>query len=564
MVAKNRQHKKPRIAAKNGQTASPKPYLRVSDIRKFANKPRTSSSVNSLNQTMQNFQNMIFDMMPELDSKHKEALATAIPYMYNVVGDFVTNPSSVSISTFQRMAYTDPIIANGLEINSALVAGSIGDYDHENEKIQELVRYNLKHLKGGLHGLIKEMQTAKWAGYYIGEKVVDTEKLKTTGKYIISHIIPMPPITTIFAVDEQGNVKQRNGVFQYIINSYAPGYQNMNMQTSLQSSFIPCMGGNFDNSGVNGGLIGIDPLAALGDADYPQRQIAMQLFGLVEIPLDKCIHFVNRSVDSFNNPYGRSILRRIYNIYLLKYGIQQFMALALQFRAFPQMVIYTDGQQQIQDDNGNVTTNYDVGLKVAEQREGTGTFVFPGMKGTSFDVQAVDVTGDLQVFIQILQFYDQEIYKGLGIPPSMFDSGGGSYSMGYMHDSLHSKVLGSTIDEITSCLINQLVADIIEKNFNPSEYDNFGAFKERTLTLDDKLKYAKLCETARNSGICSTQLMDDLNRMREILDFTYTDKPIPQDIANKNQDAKNSNNSGKNTNMRETKQDTETPYANWG
>ncbi len=559
MVAKNNniQHKKPRTSAKNQQSTPQKPYLRVSDIRKFANKPRMPSSLNSINQTLQNFQNIIFDMMPELDSKQKEALATAIPYMYNVVGDFVTNPSSVSISTFQRMAYTDPIIANGLEINSALVARSIGDYYHENEKIQKLVRYNLKHLQGGLQGLIKEMLTSMWAGYFIGEKIVDEEKLKTTGKYLISHITPMPPITTIFAVDEQGNVKDRNGVFQYIINSYTPGYQNMN----LQGSFV----GNFNGTGLNynNELIGIDPLAALGDLDYPARQPYIQLFGLVEIPRDKCIHFVNRSIDNFNNPYGRSLLRRIYNIYLLKYGIQQFMAMALQFRAFPQMVIYTDGQQQIQDDNGNVTTNYDVGLKVAEQREGTGTFVLPGMKGTSFDVQAVDVTGELQVFIQILQFYDQEIYKGLGIPPSMFDSGGGSYAMGYMHDSLHSKVLGGTIDEVTSCLINQLVADIIDKNFKPSEYDNFGAFKERTLTLDDKLKYAKLFETARNSGICSTQLMDDLNRMREILDFTYTSKPVPQDVVNKSQTSDDNSTNSKNTNMRDTKQDTATPYANW-
>lgn len=553
MVAKNSRHKKSRTSAKNTQTTPQKPHLRVSDIRKFANKPRIPSSLNSINQTLQNFQNIIFDMMPELDSKQKEAMATAIPYMYNVVGDFVTNPSSVNISTFQRMAYTDPIIANGLEINSALVARSIGDYYHENEKIQKLVRYNLKHLKGGLQGLIKEMLTSMWAGYFIGEKVVDKEALKRTGKYLISHVTPMPPITTIFAVDEQGNVKDRNGVFQYIINS-SPGYQNMNLQGSFS--------GNFNSAGLgyNNELVGIDPLASLGDLDYPGRQPNIQLFGLIEIPRDKCIHFVNRSIDNFNNPYGRSLLRRIYNIYLLKYGIQQFMAMALQFRAFPQMVIYTDGQQQIQDDNGNVTTNYDVGLKkVAEQREGTGTFVLPGMKGTSFDVQAVDVTGELQVFIQILQFYDQEIYKGLGIPPSMFDSGGGSYAMGYMHDSLHSKVLGGTIDEVTSCLINQLVADIIDKNFNPSEYDDFGAFKERTLTLDDKLKYAKLFETARNSGICSTQLMDDLNRMREILDFTYTDKPIPQDVVNKA-----SNNDDNHTNMRDTKQDTKTPYANWG
>ncbi|MFN8770886.1 MAG: hypothetical protein ACK5WP_08495 [Neisseriaceae bacterium] len=517
-----------------------KPPLKVNDIRKFGIKQKQPNNLNNINKTLQNFQDIIFDMMPELDSTQKDALATAIPYMYNVVGDFITNPSSVSISTFQRMAYTDPIIANGLEINSALVARSIGDYYHENEKIQELVRYNLKHLKGGLQGLIKEMLTAMWAGYFIGEKVVDKEALRKTGKYLISHVTQMPPITTIFAVDEQGNIKERNGVFQYIINSYQPGYQNMHMQTNQ--------------------LVGIDPLASLGDLDYPARQPYIQLFGLVEIPRDKCIHFINRSIDNFNNPYGRSILRRIYNIYLLKYGIQQFMALALQFRAFPQMVIYTDGQQQIQDDNGNVTTSYDVGLQVAEQREGTGTFVLPGMKGTSFDVQAVDVTGELQVFIQILQFYDQEIYKGLGIPPSMFDSGGGSYSMGYMHDSLHSKVLGGIIDEVTSCLINQLVADIIDKNFNASEYDNYGMFKERTLTLDDKLKFAKLFETARNAGICSTQLMDDLNRMREVLDFSYTDKPIPQDAVNQVQ---NNNSTDKNTNMREIKQYTETPYSHW-
>jgi len=549
MVTKNKQKRtadKSSVVQVQSKTQQPqKPYIKVKDIRQFGLKQRMPSSLNSLNQTLKNFQNMIFDMMPGLDSNQKDAISTAIPYMYNVVGDFVTNQSSVSISTFQRMAYTDPVIANGLEITSALVARSIGEYDHENSKIQELVRYNLKHLRGGLQGLIKEMMTSTWAGYSIGEKVVDADELKKTGRYLIKQVTPMPPISTIFAVDEQGNVKDRNGVFQYILNSYTPGYQNMN----LQGSFI----GNFNKAGTNE-LIGIDPLASLGDLDYPARQPYIQLFGLVEIPRDKCIHYVNRSIDNFNSPYGRSLLRRIYNIYLLKYGIQQFMAMALQFRAFPQMVIYTDGQQQIQDDNGNVTSTYDVGLKVAEQREGTGTFVFPGMKGTSFDVQAVDVTGDLQVFIQILQFYDQEIYKGLGIPPSMFDSGGGSYAMGYMHDSLHSKALGTIIDEVTQCLINQLVADIIDKNFKPSEYDNFGTFKERTLTLDDKLKYAKMFETARNSGICSTQLIEDLNRMREILGFTYTDKPIPQDIAN---------NQSNNTNMRDTKNDTVTPYANW-
>lgn len=551
MVAKKKYNKSHKLQNKEQKLLndSQKPPLKVSDIRQFGIKQKLPNSINSISKTLQNFQNIISDMMPELDSRQKDAIATAIPYMYNIVGDFVTNPSSVNLSTFQRMGYTDPIIANGLEINSALVARSIGDYEHENEKIQELVRYNIKHLKGGLQGLVKEMLTSDWAGNFTGEKVVDEEQLKKTGRYLISHVTPMPPITTLFAVDEQGNIKERNGIFQYIINSYQPGYQNINMQGSFM--------GNFSNNE----LIGIDPLASLGDLDYPPRQPYVQLFGLVEIPKDKCIHFVNRSIDNFNNPYGRSILRRIYNIYLLKYGIQQFMALALQFRAFPQMVIYTDGQQQIQDDNGNVTTNYDVGLKVAEQREGTGTFVFPGMKGTSFDVQAVDVTGDLQVFIQILQFYDQEIYKGLGIPPSMFDSSGGSYAMGYMYDSLHSKVLSGKIDEVTNCLINQLVADIIEKNFKPSEYDNFGIFKERTLTLDDKLKFAKLFEMARNTGICSNQIMDDLNRMREILGFSYTNKPVPQDTINQ---AQNNDNGNKNTNIRETKQDTSTPYANWG
>jgi hypothetical protein len=182
----------------------------------------------------------------------------------------------------------------------------------------------------------------------------------------------MPPITTLFAVDEQGDIKQRDDMFQYIINSNS-NFQNMNMQGFFAGGFN-------NNYGGDNRLVGIDPLASMGGLNYPERQFCPQLFGLVERPRDKCIHYVNRSIDNFNNPYGRSILRRIYNIYLLKYGIQQFMALALQFRAFQQMVIYTDGQQQIQDDNGNVTTNYEVGLKVAEQREGTGTFVLSGMK----------------------------------------------------------------------------------------------------------------------------------------------------------------------------------------
>ncbi|MFN8771126.1 MAG: hypothetical protein ACK5WP_09720 [Neisseriaceae bacterium] len=69
--------------------------------------------------------------------------------------------------------------------------------------------------------------------------------------------------------------------------------------------------------------------------------------------------------------------------------------------------------------------------------------------------------------------------------------------------------------------------------------------------------FCKLFEIAINSGICSTQIMDDLNRMRKVLDFSFTDKPLPQDAVNQNSSATN-----KNTNMSKTKQDNEMPYAN--
>jgi hypothetical protein len=497
------------------------------------------ANLNKNNHFFKAFEATVQSLIPDLPSHLRDALGTSIPSIYNGnIGEFIMNPSTVSLTTFKRMIDSDPNIADALDTDIALIVNSIGEYYHENKEVQELCRKSLERLPGGKNKLIKNMLTAIGMGYFLGEKVVDKEHLKKTGEFLYKKVTPLPPITTIFAVEPDGEIKDRGGIFQYIVNSYAPGYQNMITQ------------GTFTGNDPN---IGIDPLASAGDYDYPLRSPYTQLFGLQEIPREKCIHYTNDGINSFNNPYDRSKLRRIYNLYLLKYGIQNLMTVALQNRAMPEKYVFADGQQQIYDDFGNTTNCYEVALNVESTQVGTGTKVYPGMQGTHFDVKTVDTTGDLNLFNQILEYIDKNIYKGLGIYISVGDNN--SYASSYMHDSIHSRMVSVTAENVTNCLIHQFIKDIIESNFDKSEYKDFGYFKERSLTLDDKLKYVKLFESAINSGIGSPKLECDKEYMRDIINLPFTAEKIPQpEQANQI------------TNQRETKDIVEQPYAhddNW-
>ena len=529
--------RKDRLVKPSNITPEKKPTI-------ILDKNTATTTKDAISNASNNLQNMLYDILPDLKTGEKQS--TTIPWLYNMLGDFITNPSTVSIDTFRRMATTDPAMGSSLNYNSAIIAATIGPFCHENLKIEELVRFNLDNLDmGGFRGLVKNMMSAEWAGYFLGE-MWETQK---NGFYQIYSVNPIPPITTIFAVDNNGRVKDKNGIFQYVINTYAPGFQSFNVA-----------GGGFSPVGAGEAPLEVDPFADGGDYAYPIRQPFVNIFGLNPLDTDMMIHFGFNDSFSLGSPYKQSKLRNVYSLYVMKYGVLQFLTQALYKKSMPMLVVKYDGTIQTQDPLTGQSQPLANSIRMATAEAGANGFaMYPTINGV--DVDAIHIEGDLNIFKDILDWIDKSIYMGLGTPPTLNNVEGGSHSSSYLQDSLHNKLISDKKADITECLKKTLIKKIIDNNFiYGRDYTDYGYFKENTLSLDDKLKVVKIFESTENAGITSTCFEEDLSRMREMLGIDTTEK-IDAQIAKLNMDSFKAEIKKAKTNQRSTKDITEVPFA---
>jgi hypothetical protein len=457
---------------------------------------------------------------------------TAIPYYYSVVGELLINPTTVSISTFQRMIYSDDVIGTNMEYLSSTIESRIGLFYHENEEIQEFGRTMFKHkLKGGKRQLVKFMNSRHWAGFFMGEKKYRFDS--STSMWNIVEVVPAPPATLMVRVDGTGNVINKGGVLQFQFNFipgvtnnfsyFGPGYPNA-------VNYFNSSAGATSNGSMGAGYI--DPLAEMGDADFPIRSYVVPPYYAKPIDYDKLVHITYDIGDGFYNPYGRSMLRRIYNLYVLKYAIWQLFLIALDRRGTPLTVVYADAQRELTNrldtNNEHPQTAVDYLADLGTDIHSTSLLVLPGKKGETFDVQAVPTDADLNIFQTILSVIDADMNRSMFIPSSI--SGGetgASYALGMSQGSFFDKLVKARTEEVTDVIINQIMRDVIIKNFDESEHKNdFGRFQYKALSLEEQMKLAKIIEsigTPENPWI-SSQDLGDLNEVRSAMDFEKVSK----------------------------------------
>ena len=544
---------------KNKTTAIKAKSKAVSDTPKDQNKTlvvdRPSdgrTTKDAISDISNDLQSLLYDILPEIKSGEEQA--TSIPYLYNMLGDFITNPSTVSVSTFRRMCSTDPAIGSALDYEAALIASTIGPFSHVNPEIQEMVRWQLMNLGGGgFRELVKNMLSAEWAAYFLGE-MAETQK---DGFYRIKHVTPIPPITTLFAVDNNGRIKEENGIFQYIINTYAPGFQSFNVA-----------GGQFSPVGAGPTPLEVDPFADGGDYDYPIRQPYANLFGIQPLRTEMMIYFKFNSILDLGNPYGNSRLRRIYSLYVLKYGVLQFLSQVLYKKSMPLLVVKYDGTMQTQTPDGQNSQPLAYSVRQAMFDANGNSFVmFPTINGV--EIEPVKIEGDLTIFKDILEYIDRSIYMGIGTPPTLSNQDGGSHSGNYMQDSIHNKLVQDKRDDLTDCLLRTIVKKIIDNNFiYGKDFTDYGSFESKSLSLDDKLKLSAMFEQNTRSGIANVAIEDDLEKMREVLGYETADE-ITKKISSMNKEVfekqleGNQGQPGRSLNQRPVKDSTEKPFSHW-
>lgn len=511
-------------------------------------KPDLNAFIERNNDILKEFLNIY--QTADSSPSQNEVLGTSIPFVYNLLGSWLINPSTVSINTFQRISYTDSIISSSLEYNTSIISNTVGEYFHSNKDIEKFVRKCFDRLQEGKSGLIRDMLTAMWAGFYTGEKVYSKPSEYMDGKIWIKNVISFPPNTVLFRSNRIGELDDH--IYQYVYFATNPGIQN-----SL-SYLLPGNGvlgtaecGNPNLGGYPAGYP--DGVSFAGDFEYPIRTTNIQTVGLIPIPRSKVIHYVRKGQDGFLNPYGRSMLRSAYNFYILKCAFLQFLAIAGDKKSLPILIAYCDpntlttsspSTPQNPDPiiNNPQATQYavDTVRMALNALRGDSALILPGMKGNAYDIDVVHSEGNLDIFLDTLRYLDDSMQQSLLIPSSMFgDSSGASYALGTSQSSIHNKLLSSIRNSVTKTLLQDYVSDLIKMNFDINEYDNdLGYFESELLNTEDKINVVKLYETMKNSGLTSIDIKEDVNKYRQMIGETRLTESEMKDLQKSVEDMK--------------------------
>jgi hypothetical protein len=157
----------------------------------------------------------------------------------------------------------------------------------------------------------------------------------------------------------------------------------------------------------------------------------------------------------------------------------------------------------------------------------------PGKKDEIFGVDFMPQSPNTADFIQALEFCDKSIMRGLLIPFLLMGDGQGGYALGDVHDKTFEKILDGMNAGAEQVLLNQWVRDILVLNYPRSawEKDGLGSFSKRELSQDEIEKVMNTFEKGINSGIIDQQDLNDLNKMRDSINFDEVDKPIEREPA---------------------------------
>ena len=449
-----------------------------------------------------------FDELTHLEQEQVQ-LGTATPQLYGSLSRFIANPSTVSVETYKRMLDTDETIGSGIDfLNLALIA-RFGDYKHKNEDIQKFVRRAIDQMEGSWHENLDEMFSAEWAGFSVTEQVWRYEKdFDGAPAFVPKKLVTYQPLTIVFAVNRHGEVLP-DGIYQYqrfhnsFFNSYVYGVRGTDLD-----GFRP------------------DLYASVGDYPYPIRIAADLSYLTVKIPKEKCIHLRSSSTGKFGNPYGRSILRRVYKNWVAKDAFLKMWIVAADRKGTPLVVGYAapndtvlDGSHAQPDGAGTAMRSDQAMAGVFRTIHNSSYIVLPGKKGETYDVEAIQVTGDMNVFKDGLEYFNKAILRGLLIPPLAMSAGdgAGSYALGQEHAKLFNKLIDGKLKVYKQCLLDDFIRKLVAYNFPRAlwEKDGYGDFVLEEHDPEIMEKLANVYQVLTQNGYMTPEAQQDFDTVRE-------------------------------------------------
>jgi len=476
------------------------------------------------------------DLQEQLYARHVEIetfkdlqvqRGTPIPALFNMYYRFIQNPSSVSVETFKRMVDTDDTVGSGVDFLTTALAARLGRYTHKSKEITEWVNKSLEQIEGGLFNNIKELLSASWSGFSVAELVWQN----TPEGFTVKRMVHLPPSTVLFEVDRSGQLTH-DGILQYQRN-YNPAL------TQGSASFM--YGFSTIGWGLEGKSYRPDPLAKLGDLPFPIRTANTYAYLAIRIPTSKAVHYAFDAQGKFGNPYGRSLLRRCYQYWVMKSAYLQMLSTALDRKGTPLNIVFADPHATLVDQDkfteGENLRGVKKGIradlaahKAFSNVHVDSTIILPGKKGEVYDIETIQQSSNADVFIASIDLCNRSILRALLIPSLIFGSGdgSGSYALGQEHARTFDKICDGVNAGLEHVLLQQLIKPLIAYNFPKAawEKDGLGGFSKRQLTQDEIQKEMEVVERAVNVGAIDMNDLNDLNQIREKMGLEARMAPI--------------------------------------
>lgn len=467
----------------------------------------------------------------------KAKKGTTIPFISTIAGNFLVNPCPINISTFQKMTETDDTIQRALTLMISDIVNRIGEYYHEDKKIQKFIRYAFKHLHGGKDELIRKICTSIWAGHWVG--IIEDSRDKN-GYTLIDNIRHLPQVSIQYTATLQGDIEN---IWQYVYNYPYTGTQN-----ALSTGWgFGGLAGGVDN--WNGGVgFGLDNASSLGSMDYPFRTNFINTFGLVQLEHEKTLHYAYGSLNGKISPYGYSIEQSLYPIWLRKTMANRLYQSAMGRCANPMVVVYAEASTPIHNlGNGDINA-VDAAYDIMQTYTEDSAIVLPGRKGEIYEIEVVENTGNFTVYDTALKKFDADLEKGHLIPEGIFSTAT-TFAGATAQSSIFTKLMGGISDEMVQyVLLGQVVRYLITENFG-SHIKDLGSFESELQDIDDKLKYQKLYQGMTQDGFISNTSEKDINKVRKTLGESIIEGQDLQELIKRNKEKdtpKKNDNSNKN------------------
>lgn len=489
------------------------------------------------------------DIRSTVGMQSLEKLGTAIPYIFNIAGDLLINPSTVSPSTFKKMVESDDVIKPAILNTINAIINTIGGYVHDNKDVQAHIRWAILQNNRGFRTMCRDILTALYAGFSRQECIWGWDD--QLGADIVTDTVPLPQNSLIYRIDPYGDM-QEEGVGQYVFNSFYPGFSSL-FSYGMGNVFAPLLSGQPNNFFPNsysgfqgaggypsGGNLTVDPYASLGDMDTPYRTYLISPIGLVWMPTNKTIGFEYYDVTNNKNPYGKSALRSAYNLWLFKLAVLEYFLEMLKKKSAPLLVGYSrpdvptgpmnpnnpnqfinNGSQPFAFGSPMQSATYSMSQALAQANSSAGISL-AGMKGEVFDLEAIQIQGELNIFLETIKWVNECILTCLMTPKTTFGGDGkGSYALSYSQSGVHERFVMSVRADLIDCLLKQYIGPMIEEAFLPEEYGNdFGTFDIERSSIDEQVKLMTVYKPAIDGGFVSNKRLDDINKMRESIGFS--------------------------------------------